>query len=859
MNTTDRGHSASVLSPSPSGAASWQDDPRVVSALEEYLGLLKTGQRPTRQEFLTQHSDIASELAVCLDGLEFVQSAGQRLPASEPYAQPQETFPPTTRLGDYRIIRELGRGGMGIVYEAEQVSLGRHVALKVLPFAASIDPRQRQRFQVEAQAAAHLHHPHIVPIFAVGCDQGVHYYAMQFIEGRSLSAVIRELRMLQEQEASKVAEPAQAREKPMHPATPASSSGVADSDSPTVDLPTATPPPETPSGFPDSGTSYRSRAFVRTVAQLGVQAAEALDHAHGLGVLHRDIKPSNLMVDPRGDLWITDFGLARFQDEDGLTRTGDLVGTLRYMSPEQALAKKVVVDHRTDIYSLGITLYELLTLRAAFDGKDRQELLRQITHDDPTAPRKVNPAIPRDLETIIQKAMEKEPAHRYGSARELADDLQRFLGDKPIQARRPTALEHIAKWARRHKTVVGTATIALLLASVVAVLLVWNEKQKTDAALKLAWQSLEKNKELLNATFRAADALSMRAMQRMAETPNFNQADSHLYKQAQEFYELVASNAESIPDMQLTSARAYNRVGFVRMVTRDPNFEAPYRKSIQIFESEIAKNPKSIEARVGLLDTLDNIVMWKSIMQQLDGAVDAFRRKADILAQLARELPDDTDFATRLSGNRFRLADTLRVMGKGTEAEQVENENRAYFKALAQKPPVAREQAARMHLHSIMEDSLSVSKAETLRHLRLVEILTPNDPELYNLISWTISFTPEARDAEIAEAVKYAHKAVEAQKQNAAFWNTLAVAQLRARDMDAADKSIQTSMGLNKQKDDPGDLYVLAMIRWQQGKKDEARTLYDKAFAQTQVASPPDLVELRVHAMKTLGLDTSHG
>ena len=186
-----------------------------------------------------------------------------------------------------------------------------------------------------------------------------------------------------------------------------------------------------------NGPVHQDRAFFRNIARLGVEAAEALDHAHGLGILHRDIKPANLLIDRDGSLWITDFGLARFPSDLSLTHTGDMVGTLRYMSPEQALARRGVVDQRTDVYSLGVTLYELLALRPAFDGRDHQELLRQIALDEPTKPRRINPAIPRDLETIVLKAMAKDPSGRYATAQELAADLKRFLDDRPILARRP--------------------------------------------------------------------------------------------------------------------------------------------------------------------------------------------------------------------------------------------------------------------------------------------------------------------------------------------------------------------------------------------------------------------------------------
>jgi serine/threonine protein kinase len=209
--------------------------------------------------------------------------------------------------------------------------------------------------------------------------------------------------------------------------------------------------------------SERSLGYFRTVARLIAQAAQALDYAHGLGIIHRDIKPANLLVDDRGNVWVTDFGLARLHDDTRLTHTGDLLGTLRYMSPEQAGGPNILLDHRTDVYSLGATLYEVLTLRPIFDGGDRQTLLRQILHEDPRLPRAIDRSIPPELETIVLKAIGKTPAERYATAQEFADDLQRFLEDRPIRARRPSLPEKARKWARRHRGMVISAVVALLL------------------------------------------------------------------------------------------------------------------------------------------------------------------------------------------------------------------------------------------------------------------------------------------------------------------------------------------------------------------------------------------------------------
>jgi serine/threonine protein kinase len=323
--------------------------------LEEYRAALEAGHRPDRQVFLARHAEIAEALADCVDGLDFVHAVAPALsdigtgrPASD--ADTSTAIPRGTPLGDFRILREIGRGGMGVVYEAEQLSLGRRVALKVLPFAAAMDAKRLQRFKNEAQAAAHLRHQNIVPVYGVGCERGVHFYAMQYIEGQTLARVIADLRLhiadLQK-----------------------NSDGHHDSPTPLVtqdcqpipsDPAMALTPPV--AGLPTE-RSNKNPAFFRTVANLAVQAAEALEHAHQLGIIHRDIKPANLLIEtnaplaPSGErgrgegvrLWITDFGLAHCQSQPGLTMTGDLVGTLRYMSPEQALAKRVAVDARTDV------------------------------------------------------------------------------------------------------------------------------------------------------------------------------------------------------------------------------------------------------------------------------------------------------------------------------------------------------------------------------------------------------------------------------------------------------------------------------------------------------------------------------
>jgi WD40 repeat protein/serine/threonine protein kinase len=409
-------------------------------------------------------------------------------------------------LGDFRIVREIGRGGMGVVYEAEQISLQRRVALKVLPFAAVLDQKQLQRFRNEAQAAASLDHPNIVGVHSVGCERAVHFYAMQYIEGRTLAQVIGDLR----QNAGLVAKDSQGDGLPP-------SGEKASSDDPTVEFEATPKPDASPSADTDREAqtqaqastegSHRTPEFFRAVARLGIQAAEALEHAHQLGVVHRDVKPSNLLVDASGHLWVTDFGLAQTQTGANLTMTGDVLGTLRYMSPEQAQGDRRILDHHTDIYSLGVTLYELLTLEPPFASHDRHKLIHQIIDANVSPPRGLNASIPRDLETIVLKAMAAEPEDRYATAQGLADDLRRFLDHEPIQARPPSLAERCMKWARRHVAVVVATAIALMIAVValiVSTLLVVRSQREALRQRDIA-HDLRRQAEIREQTLRASE------------------------------------------------------------------------------------------------------------------------------------------------------------------------------------------------------------------------------------------------------------------------------------------------------------------------------------------------------------------
>jgi serine/threonine protein kinase/WD40 repeat protein len=427
------------------------------------------------------------------------------------------------RLGEFRILREVGRGGMGVVYEAVQESLGRHVALKVLPFSSLLSATHLERFQREARAAARLHHTNIVPVFGVGewraegVGPPIHYYAMQFIEGQGLDRVLREVKRLRGAAGAPAATEhglaGQVAESLVSGRFPAGTNGAPGIGSavprpaPAGEVRGAPGLPPRAAGVTDLSTPPESRYF-RGVAQVGVQVAEALAYAHGHGILHRDIKPSNLLLDTAGTVWVADFGLAKVQDAGELTSPGDIVGTLRYMAPERFQGQ---ADPRSDIYSLGLTLYELLTLRPAFEAIPFPRPEDPGQWPNPVPPRQLDGRIPRDLETVVLKAMAPEPADRYATAADLAEDLRRVLADRPIRARRTPLTERLWRWCRRNPAVTGLAASILVLLVAFSVIstaaalwlkderdTAWRAEQDKDTALKKAEQAEQaKTEELI--------------------------------------------------------------------------------------------------------------------------------------------------------------------------------------------------------------------------------------------------------------------------------------------------------------------------------------------------------------------------
>jgi WD40 repeat protein/serine/threonine protein kinase len=465
---------------------------------EGFMASYRAGERKSIDEYARQFPELADQLRELLAALVVLERNAPHRDAIGQASEVSNRAEAPREIGDFVIVREIARGGMGVVYEAVQQSLGRHVALKVLSTPELINPVHLERFRFEARAAARLHHTNIVPVFGVGEHYGLHYYAMQFIQGHSLDLVISALRMLR------------GTSQPDH--TPpdgdaftfAAAKGMLTGqfrvganqviDPPPTANSNATPfgltteqPPKAPPTVTDvslsenskPASSHSGREFYRSVARIGLQVAEALAYAHSEGVLHRDIKPSNLLLDAKGNVWITDFGLAKAEGTDGLTHTGDFVGTLRYMAPERLDGSS---DRRSDLYSLGATLYELVTLQPFLKTGSSGQLIERIRNESPSAPSKHDRSIPRDLETIVLKSLAKEPTSRYRTAAAMADDLRRFLKGEPIHARPIGRVERAWRWCRRNPAVAGlSAGVIFSLAALLLFLAIYAARERARA------------------------------------------------------------------------------------------------------------------------------------------------------------------------------------------------------------------------------------------------------------------------------------------------------------------------------------------------------------------------------------------
>jgi serine/threonine-protein kinase len=703
----------------------------------EFAARLRRGERPTLTEFADRHPELADqirELFPALVEMEQFGSDGGR--ETGPFLPDGGRETPVARvLGDYRVVREIGRGGMGVVYEAVQESLGRHVALKVLPDRWRLATQQLERFIREAKAAAVLHHTNIVPVFGVGAHVGVHYYAMQYIEGQGLDAVLAEVKRLRrgapepstsehQSGGTLAASVAQGLltghfQGPGPPADPASTAVSSRAATDGQGGPSPLASPGVGAGGADSASSIlgpTEASYHRSVARLGAQVAEALAHAHAHGILHRDIKPANLLMDTQGTAWVTDFGLAKAEGSDELTDPGDIVGTLRYMAPERFRGRS---DPRSDVYALGVTLYELLTTEPAFSASDRAGLVDQVVHHEPRRPRAIDPQLPRDLETIVLKAMAKEPDRRYPSAEELAEDLRRFLADRPIRARRVGVVERAWRWARRNPIAAALAgsLAAVFVLGLPLVTALWlrsshlyrlSEERRADAEASFAqargavddYLTTVSEDTLLRSPLPGLQPLRRRLLEaalryyqdfarRHADDPSVRADLAAAYARVGEITSEIASRDEAIAalghaaDLYEALARP-DRTGRAyaaergRCLARTGKLEADrgrrdeaiarFRGAIKLLEPLAAEQAPAPRPRADLAFAHHYLALAALKSGFFEEAERHFRRAIELREALAGEHPEGPAYGTELSVSLTNLGALQQRAGKTGEA-----------------------------------------------------------------------------------------------------------------------------------------------------------------------------------------------
>jgi serine/threonine protein kinase len=708
---------------------------------EEFAEQCRRGNHPSVSDYVRRNPQMADKLREVLPPIALMEKLKVRNTSGNSAAAAPLKL---QRLGDFKIVREIGRGGMGIVYEAWQESLERHVALKVLSRVSTLDPQRLQRFEREARAAAGLHHTNIVPVFGVGESDGLHYFAMQFIQGRSLAEILTELSGGE------------------HPGNPTSTRGSGKAS-------VATSPADSSIASPAPVVSVppRGKRYWRWVADVGRQVAQALGHAHWQGVLHRDVKPANLLLDGRGTVWVTDFGLAKLAERNDMTRSGDVIGTLQYMAPEGLRSQ---ADARSDVYSLGLTLYELLTLRPAFSEESPAALMRRIAEGGPLPPTRINAHIPRDLETIILKATARDAAARYTTAGELAEDLENFLHDRPLSARRASNAERLWRWCRRNRAVsalAGTAAVCAIAAIVVG----WvaygitrnalnaeaartrqatAASQQADAArqqAEAARHRADANVELSLASFE--DIFNRLAPRESMLPPEIEPGDppppgprqrrdsgqdASVLQSVLSFYDKFALQNSTSRSLQLEAAKSYRRVGEIyTRLGRAMDADAAHRRSVAIFNQLLLMDPNSLEYQAGFVDAA-TWIGYQAKTQPDDATI--LRRASQMALALQKSAPRDLDYAALLARALFRQGVVTRASGDSKQAEQLFRSSAAAWirpdfdggrPARRFPPPKPVERAAALEeLAELLLDQKRIDEARTTLHQVFDELERPS-------------------------------------------------------------------------------------------------------------------------------------
>ncbi len=693
LKKTNRSREPRPVRQSRRGRAS---DPEILDGIvEEFTQRIRQGEFPSIAEYQEKYPNLKDEIDDLLASVALIEKLKGESDSRPNRKSLFHKVEQLRQIGDYHIIREVGRGGMGIVFEAIHESLGRRVAIKVMPTPLVNGEQFVERFKRESKSAAKLHHTNIVSVFGIGRQEGFHYYVMDFVDGQSLSNVISGLRKVHSRFTSQASQTTQEGHdnsdtklkfddcgKP--PATKISPAQNSD------DTPGSSAAKERRLG------NDRARHF-RWAARIGANIADALAYAHESRILHRDIKPANIILDRKGIVWITDFGLAKDNSEElNLTKTGDVIGTPQYLAPESLEGK---YDQRSETYCLGLTLYELVTLRPAYKNGTTAEVIRAIATATPLSPRKINRQIPLDLSTIIDKAISRNPTNRYQTAQEMRNDLLAFVEDRPIAARRLFFVERAIRWSQRNPLAAGLSAVSLVLLILVAVsasigyfttMDALNKEAEKSSRLAIqqleterARKAAERNFEQMKAQFDRAEAnvaITIEAFDQMFKQvivrgsaaldeldlegfrevsgieTSITKDDADFLQQLLRFYEEFTTLNGDNERLIAESAKAFRRVGNIYQLVGEmqPAIQA-YENSLTRYQSILASNPESTQHLLTLVRTQNEL----SVARRKNG--DSLL--AHELNRKSLKLLEDSNFSKDDKDVRLELARTLSVMG----------------------------------------------------------------------------------------------------------------------------------------------------------------------------------------------------
>lgn len=575
------------------------------SIVDEFTSQIRAGLNPQVADFQERYPQLHCQLEELLGSVKAIESlkstAAGKAGSSASFDRTQ--FPMPETIGEYQVLSELGRGGMGVVYLGKHQTLGREVAIKVLPPSLAASEDRVDRFQSEAQAAARLHHTNIVGVFGVGQNDSFHYYVMDFVAGRGLDEFIRE-------------------RKKKRCESDSDSSSYSDSSS---------------SSQPPHASTHSDQAHFRWAARVGADLADALAYAHGQGVLHRDLKPSNFLLGDDGIVRITDFGLAKLSGSDvHLTKTGDLIGTPQYLAPESL---KGQYDARSEVYCLGLTTYELIASVPAFAGGSPAEVLNNITTIRPTKLRKLNSKIPSDLSTVIEKAISLEPESRYPDAQAFRDDLLAFSDGRAISARRASTWQNAKRWARANPLAASLSGLSFALLTLVAITTSIGYWSTHDALGKLRQQT-----ELLHKQQTAtAQALDLAIDNERKTAEEFARAEANVAISMEAFDEMfrqmITQGSDDIDAWEIDGFRELTRVG-VSLTEADTEF---LKKLLGFYRQFAEQNADNVDLAAELARAYRRMGNIYQLIEQPNEAIDAYREAVSLYEWVSFANPDARD------------------------------------------------------------------------------------------------------------------------------------------------------------------------------------------------------------------------